>query len=76
VVSECDARLNETRLARQELALLMDEMAKMKAAQATNSAEIVQLKDEIEQKWKESQRAHAETRELLLLQLLAERNRY
>ena len=49
MVSECDAGLNETRLVRQELALLMDEMVKMNVAQATHSAEIVQLKDEIEQ---------------------------
>eukprot|EP01046_Picozoa_sp_COSAG06_P037676 COSAG06_NODE_4277_length_4410_cov_5.807237_4_plen_129_part_00 len=72
VASDCDAAgLNETRQARQELAALTDEVAKMKAA---HSAQTNELRREIEEGREESRRAQAETRELLL-QLLAERNR-
>lgn len=70
--SECEvAGLNETRQARQELAALANEVAKMKAA---HSAQIDELRLEIEAGREESWRAQAETRELLR-QLLAERNR-
>ena len=74
VASECETTgLNETRQARQELAALANEVAKMKAV---HSAEIAGLKDELRREIQagreESQRAQAETRELLL-QLLAER---
>ena len=76
VASECETTgLNETRQARQELAALANEVAKMKAV---HSAEIAGLKDELRREIQagreESQRAQADTRELLL-QLLAERNR-
>ena len=68
-VSDCEvAGLNE---ARQELAALTKEEAKMKAA---HSAQTDELRREIEEGREESRRAQAETRELLL-QLLAERDR-
>ena len=71
-VSDCEvAGLNETRQARQELAALTKEVAKMKAA---HSAQTDELRREIEEGREESRRAQAETRELLL-QLLAERDR-
>ena len=71
-VSDCEvAGLNETRQARQELAALTKEVAKMKAA---HSAQTSELRREIEEGREESRRAQAETRELLL-QLLAERDR-
>ena len=71
-VSDCEvAGLNETRQARQELAALTKEVAKMKTA---HSAQTDELRREIEEGREESRRAQAETRELLL-QLLAERDR-
>jgi hypothetical protein len=67
--SECElAGLNETRQARQELAALTNEVAKMKAS---HSAEIAGMKDELR---REIEAGRRETRELLL-QLLAERDR-
>ena len=66
--SECElAGLNETRQARQELAALTNEVAKMKAS---HIAEIAGVKDELR---REIEAGRRETRELL--QLLAERNR-
>ena len=83
VACDCDAAgLNETREARQELAALTNEVTNMKAA---HSVEITGLKDELRREieagreesrraHEETQRAQAQTRELLL-QLLDERNR-
>ena len=82
-VSDCEvAGLNETRQARQELAALTKEVAKMKAAHSAQTDELrreieegrEELRREIEEGREESRRAQAETRELLL-QLLAERDR-
>jgi hypothetical protein len=71
-VSDCEvAGLNEIRQARQELAALTKEVGTMKAV---HTSKIDALHRKIEEGQEETQRAQAQTRELLL-QLLDERNR-